>query len=48
MVYIYGYTGVHRTDSSQELLYARHILVATVKSYGLQAIDLVNTDFKSE
>lgn len=38
--------GATRTDSSQEILYARQRLVLIAKSYGLQAIDMVHIDFK--
>lgn len=38
--------GATRTESSQEILYARQRLVLTAKAYGLQAIDMVHIDYK--
>eukprot|EP01147_Barroeca_monosierra_P000829 gene829-4109_t len=38
--------GATRSTSNKELLYARQHVVATVKAYGLQAIDIVNIRFK--
>lgn len=38
--------GATRTESSQEILYARQRLVLIAKAYGLQAIDMVHIDYK--
>ena len=39
-------SGITRTKEASELLYARQKFVATVKSAGMQAIDLVFNDYK--
>jgi len=38
--------GATRTSSATELLYARQSIVVHAKAYGLQAIDIVNINFK--
>ncbi|XP_061915742.1 citramalyl-CoA lyase, mitochondrial isoform X2 [Entelurus aequoreus] len=38
--------GATRTPDAKELLYARQKVVATAKAFGLQAIDLVDIDYK--
>lgn len=38
--------GATRTESSQEILYARQRLVLVAKAYGLQAIDMVHINYK--
>ncbi len=39
-------TGILRTPSSKELLYARQKVVATACAFGLEAIDMVCVDYK--
>jgi len=41
-------TGITRTDEAGELLYARSALVMHAAAFGLQAIDMVQTNFKNE
>lgn len=41
-------TGVTRTPEADELLYARSALVLHAAAFGLQAIDMVQTNFKNE
>ena len=38
--------GAVRTESSQELLYARQKIVSHAKAFGMQAIDLVHINYK--
>lgn len=40
--------GATRTETSEEILYARQRLVLIAKAYGLQAIDMVHIDYKGE
>lgn len=40
--------GGQRTETADELMYARQSFVTQVKSLGLQAIDLVSIDYKSQ
>ena len=40
--------GGQRTEDAKELMYARQSFVTQVKSLGLQAIDLVSIDYKSQ
>ena len=40
--------GGHRTETADELMYARQHFVTIVKAHGLQAIDLVSIDYKSK
>uniref|UniRef100_UPI0035902EC8 citramalyl-CoA lyase, mitochondrial isoform X1 n=2 Tax=Myxine glutinosa TaxID=7769 RepID=UPI0035902EC8 len=40
--------GTTRTADAHELLYTRQKIVTTAKAYGLQAIDLVYTEYKDE
>lgn len=40
--------GGQRTETAKELMYARQSFVTQVKSVGLQAIDLVIIDYKSQ
>ena len=43
-----SFLGGQRTEAAKELLYARQSFVTQVKSFGLQAIDLVSIDYKSQ
>ena len=40
--------GGRKTDSATELVYARQSFVTIVKSFGLQAIDLVSINYQGE
>ena len=46
-VVLFSETGGRRTDLAEELTFARQYFVTAVKSFGLQAIDLVSIDYKS-
>lgn len=41
------HAGGVRTSDAREVLFARHSLVTHAKAFGVDAIDLVETDFKS-
>ena len=40
--------GGQRTESAEEVLFARQKFVAESRAYGLQAIDMVAIDYKSK
>ena len=48
IIQVMFHIGGQRTESSSELIFARQYFVTTVKEFGLQAIDLVSIDYKSE